>query len=111
VFEGFLPLKKGRKTKLEQLAIEERTIILYESPHRLAKALVELKTFMGADRQASVSRELTKMFEETRRDTLANLADHYEKHPPKGEIVIVIEGYVPVRKKKYEDRVGVDEED
>jgi 16S rRNA (cytidine1402-2'-O)-methyltransferase len=92
VFEGFLPLKKGRKTKLEQLATEERTIVLYESPHRLAKALTELKTFLGAGRQASVSRELTKMFEETRRDTLENLAAHYEKNAPKGEIVIVIEG-------------------
>lgn len=102
VFEGFLPLKKGRKTKLEQLSTEERTIILYESPHRLAKSLAEMKIYFGAARQASVSRELTKMFEETRRDTLENLAVHYEKHPPKGEIVIVIEGCQPVKKKKYE---------
>jgi 16S rRNA (cytidine1402-2'-O)-methyltransferase len=102
VFEGFLPLKKGRKTKLEQLATEERTIILYESPHRLAKSLAEMKTYFGATRQASVSRELTKMFEETRRDTLENLTAHFEKHAPKGEIVIVIEGYQPVKKKKYE---------
>lgn len=103
VFEGFLPLKKGRKTKLEQLSTEERTIILYESPHRLAKSLAEMKTYFGAARQASVSRELTKMFEETRRDTLENLAAHYEKHAPKGEIVIVIEGYIPQKKKKYSD--------
>lgn len=103
VFEGFLPLKKGRKTKLEQLSTEERTIVLYESPHRLAKALAEMKTYFGAARQASVSRELTKMFEDTRRDTLENLAAHYEEHPPKGEIVIVIEGYVPLKKKKYSD--------
>lgn len=102
VFEGFLPLKKGRKTKLEQLATEERTVILYESPHRLAKSLGEMVTYFGAGRQASVSRELTKMFEETRRDTLENLAAHYEKHNPKGEIVIVIEGYQPVKKKKYD---------
>jgi 16S rRNA (cytidine1402-2'-O)-methyltransferase len=101
VFEGFLPLKKGRKTKLEQLATEERTIILYESPHRLSKSLTELKEYFGAERQASVSRELTKMFEETRRDTLANLAAHYTQHAPKGEIVIVIEGYQPVKRKKY----------
>lgn len=101
VFEGFLPLKKGRKTKMEQLATEERTIILYESPHRLAKSLTELQTFFGATRLASVSRELTKMFEETRRDTLENLAAHYTQHAPKGEIVIVIEGYQPVKKKKY----------
>jgi 16S rRNA (cytidine1402-2'-O)-methyltransferase len=107
VFEGFLPLKKGRKTKLEQLSTEERTIILYESPHRLAKSLAEMKQYFGATRQASVSRELTKMFEETRRDTLENLAAHYEKHNPRGEIVIVIEGHQPVKKKKYER----DEED
>ncbi|RZK46770.1 MAG: 16S rRNA (cytidine(1402)-2'-O)-methyltransferase [Pedobacter sp.] len=100
-FEGFLPLKKGRKTKLEQLATEERTIILYESPHRLAKSLSEMKSYFGAERQASVSRELTKMFEETRRGTLEQLAEHYEKHNPRGEIVIVIEGYTPVKKKKY----------
>jgi len=102
VFEGFLPLKKGRKTKLEQLASEERTIILYESPHRLAKSLSELKEYFGTDRQAAVSRELTKMFEETRRDTLAHLATHYTQHAPKGEIVIVIEGKQPVKKKKYD---------
>ena len=101
VFEGFLPLKKGRKTKLEQLATEERTIILYESPHRLAKSLAEMQTYFGTARLAAVSRELTKMFEETRRDTLENLAAHYHTHPPKGEIVIVIEGHQPVKKRKY----------
>lgn len=110
VFEGFLPLKKGRKTKLEQLATEERTVILYESPHRLAKSLAEMQTYFGNERQASVSRELTKMFEETRRDTLQALAEHYEKHPAKGEIVIVIEGYVPVKKKKYSNNDDDDEE-
>jgi 16S rRNA (cytidine1402-2'-O)-methyltransferase len=73
-FEGFLPLKKGRHTMLTKLAEEERTIILYESPHRLAKALKELAEYLGADRQAAVCRELTKMFEETRKGTLAELA-------------------------------------
>lgn len=91
-FEGFLPLKKGRHTMLTKLAEEERTIILYESPHRLAKALKELAEYFGTDRQAAVCRELTKMFEETRKGTLAELADHYEKHAPKGEIVLVIAG-------------------
>lgn len=91
-FEGFLPLKKGRHTMLTKLAEEERTIILYESPHRLVKALKELAEYLGADRQAAVCRELTKMFEETRKGTLAELADHYEKHAPKGEIVLVIAG-------------------
>ena len=92
VFEGFLPLKKGRQTMLKTLAEEERTIILYESPHRLVKTLNEMATFFGSDRQAAVCRELTKMFEETNKNTLAELAAHYEKHAPKGEIVIVVEG-------------------
>jgi 16S rRNA (cytidine1402-2'-O)-methyltransferase len=92
VFEGFLPLKKGRHTMLTQLVTEERTIILYESPHRLAKALKEFAEYFGADRQAAVCRELTKMFEETRKGTLAELAAHYEVHAPKGEIVVVIAG-------------------
>lgn len=91
-FEGFLPLKKGRHTMLTKLATEERTVILYESPHRLAKALKELAEYFGADRQAAVCRELTKMFEETRKGTLAELATHYETHAPKGEIVLVIAG-------------------
>ena len=92
VFEGFLPLKKGRQTMLKQLAEEERTIILYESPHRLAKSLKEFVTYFGAERQAAVCRELTKMFEETRKGNLEELAQHYENHPPKGEIVLVIAG-------------------
>lgn len=92
VFEGFLPVKKGRQTALKLLAEEERTIILYESPHRLAKTLRELADFLGADREAAVCRELTKKFEETRKGTLAVLAGHYEAQPPKGEIVLVIAG-------------------
>lgn len=91
-FEGFLPLKKGRQTMLKQLAEEERTIILYESPHRLAKSLREFVAYFGADRKAAVCRELTKMFEETRKGTIEELAAHYEAHAPKGEIVVVIEG-------------------
>ena len=92
VFEGFLPIKKGRQTMLKKLAEEERTIILYESPHRLVKTLQELATILGADRQAAVCRELTKIFEETNRNTLTALATYYEQHPPKGEIVIVVAG-------------------
>ncbi len=92
VFEGFLPLKKGRQTMFKALAEEERTVILYESPHRLVKTLRELAINLGPERQAAVCRELTKMFEETNRNTLAALAAHYELHPPKGEIVIVIAG-------------------
>ncbi len=92
VFEGFLPIKKGRQTAMKQLAEEERTIILYESPHRLVKTLQELVTYMGPDREAAVCRELTKMFEETRKGTLQELAAHYEATAPKGEIVMVIAG-------------------
>ncbi len=92
VFEGFLPLKKGRQTLLKKLAVEERTIILYESPLRLVKTLQELAGYLGTDRQASVSRELTKMFEETARGTLPELANHFSAKPVKGEIVLVIAG-------------------
>ncbi len=91
-FEGFLPPKKGRQTMLKMLAEEERTIILYESPHRLAKSLREFVEYFGATRNAAVCRELTKMFEETNKGTLEELAAHYEAHPPKGEIVVVIAG-------------------
>src|SRR3954468_976432 len=92
VFEGFLPLKKGRQTMLKKLAEEERTVILYESPHRLIKTLHELATCFGPDRQAAVCRELTKIYEETNTNTLTALAAHYEAHPPKGEIVLVVAG-------------------
>jgi 16S rRNA (cytidine1402-2'-O)-methyltransferase len=92
VFEGFLPLKKGRQTLLKQLAVEPRTIILYESPMRLVKTLKELATYFGADRIASVSRELTKMFEENKQGSLADLAAYFESKTVKGEIVIVVAG-------------------
>ncbi|SHH48140.1 16S rRNA (cytidine1402-2'-O)-methyltransferase [Wenyingzhuangia marina] len=92
VFEGFLPVKKGRQTRLQILAEEVRTIILYESPHKLVKTLTHLSEYLGADRQASVSRELTKMFEETQRGTLTELVAHYTNKPPKGEIVLVVAG-------------------
>jgi 16S rRNA (cytidine1402-2'-O)-methyltransferase len=92
VFEGFLPLKKGRQTLLKQLAVEPRTIILYESPMRLVKTLKELATYFGADRIASVSRELTKMFEENKQGSLQDLAAYFESKTVKGEIVIVVAG-------------------
>ncbi|MCB0699288.1 MAG: 16S rRNA (cytidine(1402)-2'-O)-methyltransferase [Chitinophagales bacterium] len=91
-FEGFPPQKKGRQTFFKRLTDEERTIILYESPHRLVKSLKEMTEYLGSDREAAVCRELTKMFEETRRGTLAELAEHFTATPPKGEIVIVISG-------------------
>jgi len=92
VFEGFLPPKKGRQTMLKQLATEERTIIIYESPMRLVKTLEELAQYFGADRQCCVSRELTKMFEENKRGTLLEVAAYFKEKSVKGEIVVVIAG-------------------
>lgn len=92
LFEGFLPLKKGRHTLLTKLAEEERTIILYESPMRLLKTLEELITYFGAERQCCVSRELTKLFEENKRGTLQEVLDHFKSKTVKGEIVIVVQG-------------------
>lgn len=92
IFEGFLPVKKGRMTRLTKLAEEDRTMIIYESPHRLTKSLTEFCSYFGAERQASVSRELTKVFEDTQRGSLEELVEFYRQHPPKGEIVIVIQG-------------------
>jgi 16S rRNA (cytidine1402-2'-O)-methyltransferase len=91
-FEGFLPIKKGRQTLLKQLALEERTIIFYESPVRLVKTLEEFITYFGENRSCSVSRELSKMFEETQRGTLREVCDHYKDKTVKGEIVIVVAG-------------------
>jgi 16S rRNA (cytidine1402-2'-O)-methyltransferase len=92
LFEGFLPVKKGRKSRLEALAEMDCTIVLYESPHRMPKALEEIALHFGDDRQASVSRELTKMFEETVRGSLADIIQYYKEHPVKGEFVIILAG-------------------
>lgn len=91
-FEGFLPHKKGRAKRLAELAEETRTVILYESPYRVRKTLGQLAEVMGPDREASVSRELTKKFEETVRGTLGEIAAHFETKEPKGEFVIVVAG-------------------
>lgn len=91
-FEGFLPVKKGRQTRMKELAEEERTMIFYESPHRLLKSLEEFGVYFGPERQASVSRELTKMFEETVRGTLNEIKIHFETHTLKGEFVICVAG-------------------
>ena len=92
VFEGFLPLKKGRQTRLLLLAEETRTIIFYESPHKLLKTLAQFVEYFGADRSISVSRELSKLHEETIRGTTSEVLKHYEAKPVKGEIVIVVAG-------------------
>ena len=91
-FEGFLPQKKGRKTKIESLKTEEYTMIFYESPFRLVKTLKEFSEVFGSERRASVSRELSKMFEETKRGTLLELIEYFSGKTVKGEIVIVVEG-------------------
>ena len=92
VFEGFLPLKKGRQTRLNELAEESRTMIFYESPHKLLKTLTQFVTCFGPDRSISVSRELTKMYEETVRGTTSEVLAHFEEKPPKGEFVLVVAG-------------------
>ncbi|WP_292948383.1 16S rRNA (cytidine(1402)-2'-O)-methyltransferase [Olleya sp. UBA1516] len=92
IFEGFLPVKKGRQTRLKLLAEETRTIIFYESPHKLIKTLGHFCDYFGEDRPVSVSRELTKLYEETIRGTAKEVLEHYTNKPPKGEIVIVVGG-------------------
>ncbi|MFN4761962.1 16S rRNA (cytidine(1402)-2'-O)-methyltransferase [Gillisia sp. Q332] len=92
IFEGFLPVKKGRQTRLTFLAEEQRTIIFYESPHKLLKTLSQFAEFFGSDRPISVSREITKLHEETIRGTVAEVLAHYTQKPPKGEIVVVVSG-------------------
>jgi len=92
VFEGFLPLKKGRKTRIESLRSESRTVILYESPHRILRTLGELKTALGPERRACLARELTKLHQETLRLSLGELEAACTQRPPKGEMVLVIEG-------------------
>ncbi len=92
-FEGFLPVKKGRQTRLTELAAETRSIIIYESPYRLVKTLDQLTEFFGAERRCCVSREISKKFEEHRRGSLKEVADWYREHEPKGEIVLIVEGF------------------
>jgi len=93
-FLGFLPEKKGRQTALQALALEKRTLVFYESPHRILKTLQQLSEVLGLERRCSVSRELTKVYEETINGTLQELILHFETHPIKGEFVLVVEGKV-----------------
>ncbi len=92
VFEGFLPVKKGRKTKLDSLKNETRTMIFYESPHKILKTLEEFTQVFGENRRACVAREISKLFEEKKRGALKGLLEYYTAHPPKGEIVVVVAG-------------------
>ena len=97
-FEGFLPVKKGRQTLLKELAFEPRTMVFYESPYRLVKTLDQFAEYFGPDRLCSVSREISKVHEEHRRGTLAEVAAWFREHEPKGEIVIVVAGCVRDKK-------------
>ena len=92
IFEGFLPKKKGRSSKISSLKNEERTLIFYESPHRILKTLVQFEAVYGKDRQVSVSRELSKKFEQTINGSLSTVRTHFENNKPKGEFVIVLSG-------------------
>ncbi len=105
VFEGFLPPKKGRQTRLEKLSDEDRTMIFYESPYKLLKTLTQFAQYFGEDRPISVSRELTKLYEETKRGTIKDVLEYYTKNPPKGEIVIVVAGKPTIKKKKFDREV------
>ena len=102
-FEGFLPQKKGRMKRLEELATETRTIVLYESPYRVVKCLEQLAEIFGTERRVAVVREITKKFEETVRGTVAEVLEHFREHEPKGEFVIVVAGYDPKARERDED--------
>lgn len=112
-FEGFLPQKKGRTKRLEELKAESRSIIFYESPFRVVKCLEQLAEVFGEDRKVSVSRELTKKFEQTVRGTLAEVADHFREHEPKGEFVIVVAGQpkeeTKVKRNRYRQEAEAEE--
>jgi 16S rRNA (cytidine1402-2'-O)-methyltransferase len=108
-FEGFLPQKKGRQTRLMELSQEQRTLIFYESPYRLVKTLEQFAEFFGPERECSVAREISKKFEEHKRGTLADVAAWYREHEPKGEIVIIVAG-APEKKKEKKSYRKADEE-
>ena len=102
-FEGFLPQKKGRMKRLQELALEPRTLVLYESPYRVVKCLEQLAETFGVERRVAVVREITKKFEETVRGTIAEALEHFRSHEPKGEFVIVVEGFDSKRKSASDD--------
>ena len=110
-FEGFLPQKKGRTKRLQELAEEQRSIIFYESPFRVVKCLEQLAEVFGEERKVSVSRELTKKFEQTVRGTIAEALEHFRTHEPKGEFVIVVAGCPKPEKESKRNRYRKDEED
>ena len=102
-FEGFLPQKKGRMKRIQELALEERTLVFYESPYRVVKCLEQFAEVMGMERRVAVVREITKKFEQTVRGTLDEVIAHFKEHEPKGEFVIVVEGYNSKPKRNRDD--------
>ena len=110
-FEGFLPQKKGRMKRLEELSTEPRTIIFYESPYRVVKCLEQIAETFGMERRVAVVREITKKFEETVRGTVAEAIAHFKSHEPKGEFVIVVAGYDPKAERSAEAEEDNDEEE
>lgn len=111
VFEGFLPVKKGRQTRMKKLATEERTMIFYESPHRLLKTLTEFAEFFGAERQISVSRELSKLYEENVRGTVLEVKTHFEHNILKGEFVICVGGFMETKEKGTKNKYAKNDND
>ena len=110
-FEGFLPQKKGRTKRLQELAEEQRSIIFYESPFRVVKCLEQLAEVFGEERKVSVSRELTKKFEQTVRGTIAEVLEHFREHEPKGEFVIVVAGCPKPEKEAKRNRYRKEEDE
>ena len=108
-FEGFLPQKKGRMKRIQELAEEERTLVFYESPYRVVKCLEQFAEVMGMERRVAVVREITKKFEETVRGTLEEVIAHFKEHEPKGEFVIVVEGYNTKHKRNRDDEDNEEE--
>lgn len=98
IFEGFLPVKKGRQSRLKALAEEARTMVIYESPHKLLKTLLQFQEYFGSDRLISVSRELSKLYEETIRGSIAEVLEHFNNNQPKGEFVLIVSGNKPTKK-------------
>jgi 16S rRNA (cytidine1402-2'-O)-methyltransferase len=110
-FEGFLPQKKGRQTRLQSLAGEERTMIFYESPHRIVKALQQFAETFGAERRMSACREISKLYEESVRGTIAEVLAHFEANEPRGEFVLVVEGAETAKEKKKKLRREADNDE
>ena len=108
-FEGFLPQKKGRMKRLQELSTEPRTLVIYESPYRVVKCLEQLAETFGAERRVAVVREITKRFEETVRGTVSEALDHFREHEPKGEFVIVVAGYDAKAERAAEEDEEIDE--